>query len=146
MKKKYRTQSEEETIALGVDFAKRLSPGSIVALFGELGTGKTRFIKGICRGLGVHEHVASPTFTIVNEYNGTGIKVYHFDFYRMKSVLELQEIGFDEYLEDDGVCLIEWADRVQDFLPQHRYDVHMTLGNEENVREIVIDEVVGVAV
>ncbi len=132
------THSEEETIASGASFARRLSGGDVVALVGELGTGKTRFIKGICSGLGVVEHVASPTFTIVNEYAGTSFPVYHFDFYRMKSLRELREIGFEEYLEGDGVCLIEWADRVADALPARRFEIHLGLGRDEHSREIAI--------
>ncbi len=132
------THSEEETITAGMRFAGRLSAGDIVALIGELGSGKTRFIKGICRGLGVKDHVASPTFTIVNEYRGSHLPVYHFDFYRMKSPLELREIGFDEYLAGNGVCLIEWADRVFDMLPEKRYEIHFALGANEQSREISI--------
>lgn len=134
------TNSEMETINAGEAFSKKISSGVVVALFGDLGTGKTRFIKGVCKGLGVREHVASPTFTIVNEYQGTKIKIFHFDFYRMKTSLELQEIGFDEYIYDDGVCLIEWADRVREFLPPRRFDVFMKLGASENIREIMIEE------
>ncbi|MBI4810781.1 MAG: tRNA (adenosine(37)-N6)-threonylcarbamoyltransferase complex ATPase subunit type 1 TsaE [Ignavibacteriales bacterium] len=134
------TNSEMETIDAGEAFSKNISAGAVVALFGDLGTGKTRFIKGVCKGLGVREHVASPTFTIVNEYQGTEIKIFHFDFYRMKTSLELQEIGFDEYTYDDGVCLIEWADRVREFLPPRRFDVFMKLGASENIREIMIEE------
>ncbi len=132
------THSEEETIESGARFARRLSPGEVVALIGELGTGKTRFIKGICRGLGVEEHVASPTFTIVNEYKGSLFPIYHFDFYRMKTLRELREIGFDEYLDGDGVCLIEWADRVADALPPERYEVRFELGRDEHSRRIFI--------
>src|SRR5512140_2451507 len=124
------THSEEETISSGARFARRLSAGQIVALIGELGSGKTRFIKGVCLGLGVKEHVASPTFTIVNEYLGDTLPVYHFDFYRMKSPRELREIGFDEYLDGSGVCLIEWADRVIEMLPPRRYEVRFALGDD----------------
>jgi len=140
MKRSIESNSEEQTILAGIEFSKLLAAGSVVALSGDLGTGKTRFIKGICRGLGVHEHVASPTFTIVNEYMGTRAKIFHFDFYRMKSSSELQEIGFDEYIYDDGICLIEWADRVREFLPHDRFDVCMKLGSTSNEREITIDK------
>ena len=138
------THSDEETISAGISFSSRLKPGSVVAFFGELGAGKTRFIKGICKGLGVHEHVASPTFTIVNEYNIGGLKIYHFDFYRMKSVDELREIGFDEYFEGNCIVLIEWADRVVNILPPHRYDIHLQLGKNEYSRRIDIEEIGGV--
>jgi tRNA threonylcarbamoyladenosine biosynthesis protein TsaE len=135
------TKSELETIKAGERFSMQLSHRDVVALFGELGAGKTCFIKGICKGLGVHEHVASPSFTIVNEYQGVGIKIFHFDFYRIKTISELQEIGFDEYMYDDGVCLIEWADRVKDLLPPKRFDINMKLGSSENLREITIEEI-----
>jgi len=141
----YKTHSEDETISSGVDFAKRLTGGSVVALFGDLGTGKTRFIKGICRGLGVLEHVASPTFTLLNEYSGMKLNVFHFDFYRIKTIAELDEIGFDEYLFGDGVCLIEWADRVENILPPNRFDIHLNLGEDEYTREITVSEIVEVA-
>jgi tRNA threonylcarbamoyladenosine biosynthesis protein TsaE len=137
----YKTHSEDETITLGVEFAKRLTIKSVVTLFGDLGTGKTRFIKGVCKGLGVQEHVASPTFTLLNEYTGKEMNVFHFDFYRIKTISELDEIGFDEYLYGDGVCLIEWADRVKALLPSNRIDVFLKLGEDENTREISVHEI-----
>jgi len=140
----YKTHSEDETITLGVEFAKRLTIKSVVTLFGDLGTGKTRFIKGVCKGLGVQEHVASPTFTLLNEYTGKEMNVFHFDFYRIKTISELDEIGFDEYLYSDGVCLIEWADRVKALLPSNRIDVFLKLGEDENTREISVHEIVEV--
>ncbi len=137
----FTTNSEFETIKAGERFSMRLSHRDVVAFFGELGAGKTCFIKGICKGLGVHEHVASPSFTIMNEYQGVGIKIFHFDFYRIKTIPELREIGFDEYIYDDGVCLIEWADRVKELLPPKRFNINMKLGSSENLREITIEEV-----
>lgn len=139
----FTTQSEDETISVGFQFGKVLTAGSVVALFGELGTGKTRFIKGLCKGLGVDEHVSSPTFTIINEYHGGSCKIFHFDFYRMNSIVELKEIGFDEYLYDDGVCVIEWADRIEAILPPDRFDVFLKLGTNENQREIKIENIGG---
>lgn len=134
------TRSEKETLAFGRAFAQTLQLGDVVAVFGDLGTGKTRFIKGICDGLGIREHVASPTFTIVNEYVYPGGTVYHFDFYRIESLSELREIGFEEYLERPGICVIEWADRVLPLLPERRYNVMMNLGAAENEREIWIEQ------
>ncbi len=138
------THSDEETIQAGEKFSRELRPGTVVACYGELGSGKTRFIKGICRGFGVEEHVASPTFTIVNEYAAKGFRIFHFDFYRMKSTGELREIGFEEYLDSDGITLIEWADRVKEFLPANRYDVFLSLGGDEQTRRIEIEELSGV--
>lgn len=134
------THSEGDTVSLGRRFAKRLKPGDVVALYGELGTGKTRFIKGVCEGLGVHEHVTSPTFTIINEYECTGGVVYHFDFYRVDSLDDIRDTGFEEYLTLDGICLIEWADRARPLLPDHRYDITFSPGTDENCRNIVIEE------
>jgi len=138
----WETRSEAETVSIGIEFAKNLLPGSVVALFGELGTGKTRLVKGICIGLGVKENVLSPTFTIVNEYEGEKAKIYHFDFYRLARREELREIGFDEYLGGEGICLIEWADRVREYLPAGRYEAYLELGSEENIRQISIEEIV----
>lgn len=134
------THNELDTISLGKRFAQRLKTGDVVAIYGELGTGKTRFIKGICEGLGVQEHVASPTFTIVNEYGFPGGKVYHFDFYRVNSIHEIRDVGFEEYVNNDGICVIEWADRAKELLPDRRYDVRLTLGTDENERTITIEE------
>jgi tRNA threonylcarbamoyladenosine biosynthesis protein TsaE len=140
----FTTRSEEETMNCGIELAKGLRRGDNVALYGQLGSGKTRFIQGICKGLGVREHVASPTFTIVNEYNVADLKIYHFDFYRMTSLREIHDVGFEEYTAGDGICLIEWAEMAQELLPPHRYDVRMELGSNEHTREIVVEHVVEV--
>jgi tRNA threonylcarbamoyladenosine biosynthesis protein TsaE len=130
--------SEAETIRAGEKFSSRLKPGDVVALYGDLGSGKTRFAKGISRGLGVTEQVTSPTFVVVNEHINGRIPLYHFDFYRLRSIKELEEIGFDEYIFGDGVCVLEWADLIRERLPEHRYDVRCTLGASENMRAISI--------
>lgn len=137
----YITQSEQETINLGSEFAKtKLKAGDVVALLGDLGSGKTRFVQGICKGFGITEHVASPSFTIVNEYNTGSLKIYHFDFYRVKSIGEIVDIGFDDYISADGICVIEWAERVSGLLGS-RYEIHFSLGDAENIREIKIVQV-----
>ncbi len=132
------TTNEQETIDAGERFAAQLQPGDVVALIGDLGSGKTRFAKGVSRGLGVKDHVTSPTFTILHEYTGGRLPVYHFDFYRMRSVRELDEFGFDEYVDGDGVCLLEWADMIELRLPERRYEVRCTLGETETLRTITI--------
>ncbi len=137
---KFVTQSEEETIRVGEEFSHRLHPGEVVALFGDLGTGKTRLAKGISKGLGVREHVTSPTFIVVNEHLDGRIPLYHFDFYRLKTINELDEIGFEEYIYGNGVCVLEWADAIREKLPQKRYDVFFDLGTTNNERVIVIEE------
>ncbi|MDP1676896.1 MAG: tRNA (adenosine(37)-N6)-threonylcarbamoyltransferase complex ATPase subunit type 1 TsaE [Bacteroidota bacterium] len=132
------THNENETIEAGKVFAQQLIPGSVVALFGDLGSGKTRFAKGISNGLGLTENVTSPTFTIVNEHIGGRIPLYHFDFYRLRTLSELDEIGFEEYIYGTGVCVLEWADMIQEKLPLKRFDVHFLLGDNENDRIISI--------
>ena len=134
------THNEDETIEAGKVFAQQLYPGSVAALFGDLGSGKTRFAKGVSRGLGLNENVTSPTFTIVNEHRGGRLPLYHFDFYRLRSISELTEIGFDEYIFGNGVCILEWADLIQERLPLKRFDIHFSLGENENDRIITIKE------
>ncbi|HEV8537442.1 MAG TPA: tRNA (adenosine(37)-N6)-threonylcarbamoyltransferase complex ATPase subunit type 1 TsaE [Bacteroidota bacterium] len=141
----FATHTEQETTALGVKFAHGLRGGDVVALFGDLGSGKTRFIQGACKGLGVVEHVTSPTFTIVNEYNAAELRVFHFDFYRIESLNEIRDIGFQEYLDGGGICLIEWAEKAMEFHPPERYDVHLSYGESENMREVTITRVAEVS-
>ncbi len=133
------TDSEGETIALGELLAPQLGPGDVVALFGELGAGKTKFIQGVCRGLGVGRFVASPSFVLINEYRGR-LPVYHFDFYRIQREEELRELGLDEYFYGEGVCLVEWAERALRFLPEKRVEVTIaSCGVEQpNRRHITI--------
>lgn len=134
------TRNEEETLAFGRKFAQRLKAGDVVALFGDLGSGKTRFVKGVSLGLGISDLVTSSTFVVVNEHFGGRLPLYHFDFYRLKNLAELQEIGFEEYIDKDGVCLLEWAELIQEKLPPKRYDVHLSLGEKENERFITIEQ------
>lgn len=109
---------EAQTDALGVLLGKRLDAGSVVGLIGDLGAGKTSFVQGIAAGLDVNRsEVASPTFSLVREYRGS-LPIYHFDTYRLKDTDEFLELGADEMLAGDGVCLIEWADRMSDVLPK----------------------------
>lgn len=108
------THSPEETELVGETLAKTLSPSTVVALFGELGAGKTAFVRGLARGLGVAERVTSPTFTIVNEYASGRLPLFHFDMYRLKSADELFDIGWEDYLARAGVCVVEWSENVPD--------------------------------
>jgi len=117
------TTSADETMALGRQLANSLAPGDVVALFGELGSGKTTFARGVCSGLGVTDDVTSPTFTLINEYGGGRLPVYHFDFYRIDAA-GAWELGCEEYFSANGVCLLEWPERVLDLLPRARLDVH----------------------
>ncbi|MCS7229672.1 MAG: tRNA (adenosine(37)-N6)-threonylcarbamoyltransferase complex ATPase subunit type 1 TsaE [Candidatus Kryptonium sp.] len=134
---KFLTVSEEETIKLGREFAKSLKAGDVVALYGELGVGKTKFVQGVCLGLNVKETVNSPTFIIMNKYEGD-LTIYHFDFYRVDSIEEIIEIGFDEFIYNDAISFIEWAEKVEEILPRKRYDIFITFGEMENERKIEI--------
>lgn len=138
---KFVSKNESETVGMGREFAGRLGPGSFVALYGDLGAGKTQFVKGVCDAFNVREVVNSPTFTIVNEYHGT-LPVFHIDLYRMKNVEEIMGIGFDEYLEAGGVCLVEWAEKLNGIIPENRFDVEMTVV-DDTTREISVTEVKG---
>ena len=113
------TFSDEETFALGRQMGRQAAPGDIICLSGDLGTGKTIFAKGFAAGLGISEPVSSPTFTIVQEYEEGRIPFYHFDVYRIADPSEMEEIGFDDYLFGDGVCLIEWAEIIKEVLPEN---------------------------
>lgn len=112
------TTSAEETTNIGRRIAEMLSYGTVVALYGELGTGKTQLIKGICSGLGYpSERVHSPTFTIVNEYAAPSGPIYHFDAYRVEHLGEFYDLGYEDYFFGAGICLVEWADRVEPLIP-----------------------------
>lgn len=106
------TNTAAETEAVGEQLAKGLTPGSIVALFGDLGAGKTAFVRGLARGLESKNRVTSPTFTIVNEYSGR-LELFHFDMYRLGSAEELFDIGWEDYLARGGVCVVEWSENVE---------------------------------
>lgn len=112
------TGSPEETRLLASRLAKMLSPGDVVALYGDLGAGKTEFVRGACIALGISaDDVSSPSFTIVNEYRGGSMPVYHFDAYRIKSPDEFFELGYQEYFNGDGICFVEWPEQIEKLLP-----------------------------
>ena len=131
------THSPEETEALGEALAKRLTPGTVIAYRGDLGAGKTAFTRGLARGLGVREIVTSPTYTIVNEYLGGRMPLFHFDMYRLGSSDELFDIGWEDYLERGGVCAVEWSENVWDALEDPILITVSRLG--EDTRKIVIE-------
>ena len=108
------THSPEETEALGEKLAQQLQPGTVIAFLGDLGAGKTAFTRGLARGLGSSDRVTSPTYTIVNEYLGGKMPLFHFDMYRLGSSDELFDIGWEDYLERGGVCAVEWSENVSD--------------------------------
>lgn len=112
------TFSADETYEYGRKMGEEARPGDVYCLTGELGVGKTVFTQGFAAGLGIREGVSSPTFTIVQEYEEGRMPFYHFDVYRIGDVEEMEEIGFEEYIYGEGVCLIEWADLIREILPQ----------------------------
>ena len=133
------TKSPAETLDLGYKFGKKLKPGVVVALTGELGAGKTVFTKGIAKALGVkdYEYVNSPSFVIVKEYGSKKMPLYHFDLYRLKSGSDLDTVGYEEYFYSKGVSVVEWADRAMNVLPEKYIRVKFKhLG--KNKREITL--------
>lgn len=127
--------SEEEMLSAGEIFARDLNPGAVVALCGQLGAGKTHFSKGVVSGLGAEESVTSPTFSLVNEYRTGRLPVFHFDFYRLEEASELVAIGWDDYLEEDGVVIVEWADKFPELLPEETIWLDLSI-RENGVHEI----------
>ena len=131
------TNSEIETVHEGENLGRTLVPGSVVALYGELGAGKTTFTSGLAAGLGVGMYVSSPTFTIVNEYLGA-VPLFHFDLYRLEGESELFDIGWDDYLERGGVCVVEWSEKVSGAFPAETITVRLeNLGGNKRRIEIV---------
>ena len=119
------TKNEAETENAGAAFARELPDGSVVALYGDLGAGKTAFVRGMARGMGLDVRVSSPTFTIVNEYLGER-ELYHFDMYRLGSSDELFDIGWEDYLSRGGVCAVEWSENVADAFEGDEIEVRIT--------------------
>lgn len=135
----YITHSEAETKELAKTLAESLQKGQILCLDGEMGVGKTIFAKGLCEALGVTEHVSSPTFTLVNEYEGRNCPVYHFDLYRIEEPEELFAIGFEEFIDGRAIVLIEWPERAGELLPDGRMEILLERAGEED-RKITVKE------
>jgi tRNA threonylcarbamoyladenosine biosynthesis protein TsaE len=134
---KITTHSEIDTLKFGSELSYLLERGDVICIQGEIGAGKTHLIKGIAGGLGVDQtKVNSPTFTLVNEYDGK-YKLFHFDLFRIINDQELLEIGIDEYLYGDGICLIEWSEKMETFMPENAVQITITkLGNNSRQLEI----------
>jgi len=132
----YTTHSESETEALGESLAQKLRAGDVVALYGDLGAGKTAFVRGMARGLNSPMRVTSPTFTIVNEYEGS-IPLFHFDMYRLGGPDELFGIGWDDYLARGGICVVEWSENVEDIFDGTEYSVTIEKLSEDD-RKITV--------
>lgn len=129
-----RLNNEADTRALGHRIAEAAEPGDVVALIGDLGTGKTALTKYIAEGLGIKGGISSPTFTIVKEYRSGRLPLYHFDVYRLGNGDELIDIGAEEMLDGDGLCVIEWADIVADVLPEDALAIRLDYGENEGER------------
>lgn len=138
----YRTRSPQDTIGLGTSFAARLVPGDVVTLTGNLGSGKTQFVVGVCKGLRAVGHVSSPTFTLINEYDAPFGKVVHIDLYRIATPAELAGLGIEEYFDPMYICLIEWPEMLAGRLPARYFDVRLEFGAGADERRITIREVV----
>ena len=138
---KFITHSPEETRALGGRLANALTGGEVVAFTGDLGAGKTAFVSGMAQALGVDERVTSPTFTIVNEYEGGRLPLFHFDMYRLGSADELFHIGWEDYLARGGVCAVEWSENVDEAIEEDAIRVSITRDETENSRVITIEGV-----
>ncbi len=136
----YQTTTAEETFQLGQKMAENAKPQDVIALVGDLGVGKTVFAKGFAKGLGITEPITSPTFTIVCEYEEGRLPLYHFDVYRIEDFEELFEIGFEEYLYGNGVCLVEWADKFLEELPEKTtvVTIKKDLQRSADAREITV--------
>ncbi|MBQ1793230.1 MAG: tRNA (adenosine(37)-N6)-threonylcarbamoyltransferase complex ATPase subunit type 1 TsaE [Peptostreptococcaceae bacterium] len=128
-------ENEEKTREIGSKLGELLTPKSVICLIGDLGAGKTTMTQSLARALGVDDYITSPTFTIVNEYEGK-MPLYHFDVYRIGSSEEMYDIGFDEYIDGEGVCIIEWANLIEDILPDEYLYIEMNY--KETGREMIL--------
>ena len=132
------SSSVQETEALGRALAQHLTPGTVVAFTGDLGAGKTAFVRGMARGLGIPHRVTSPTFTIVNEYEDGRLPLFHFDMYRLGSADELFDIGWEDYLARGGVCAVEWSGNIEEALESDAIRVEIRRGDTDEQRRIEI--------
>jgi ATPase, YjeE family len=139
MEKLLHIANEKETEKLGETIGRAAVPGMVIALIGDLGTGKTTLTKSIARGLGVTETVTSPTFNIIREYRSGRLPLFHFDVYRIGDPDEMFELGYEEYFYGDGVCVVEWADIIEELLPEDAVIIHIERGACEEEREYRIE-------
>lgn len=136
------TYQEKETYELGLQIGKEATPGQVFTLVGDLGVGKTVFTKGLAKGLEIEEAISSPTFTIVQVYDDGRLPFYHFDVYRIGDVEEMDEIGYEDYVYGDGVSLIEWANLIEEILPEHytQIEIEKNLEKGFDYRKITIEK------
>ena len=137
----YESNSYEDTQNITLEIADKLNGGEFIAMYGDLGAGKTAFVQGLAKALGIENHITSPTFTIVNEYEGR-LPLYHFDVYRISDPDEMYEIGYDEYTNGDGVCVVEWAELIEDLFPPLFYKITILKDEEKgyDYRKIIFEE------
>lgn len=135
------TFSERDTFQLGENMGREAKPGEVYALMGDLGVGKTVFTKGMAKGLGVEDVVNSPTFTILQQYEGGRLPLYHFDVYRIENIEEMEELGYEDYFYGEGVCLVEWADSIEEVLPENFFQIKIEKDLEKglNYRKIIVE-------
>ena len=138
---RYRTETPDQTIRLGLEIGKKLQPGSVVALHGPLGAGKTTLVKGIARSLNIEEALTSPSFTLIAEYEGSRegnpVTLYHIDLYRISHPQEIEDLGMEEILNGEGICVIEWAEKASEFLPESTIRVEIVI-EDKGRRQIKI--------
>ena len=138
----YESFSYEDTQKIASEIADTLKGDEFIAMYGDLGAGKTAFVQGLARALGITAHITSPTFTIVNEYEGR-VPLYHFDVYRISDPDEMYEIGYEEYVDTDGICIVEWAELIEDLFPPRYYKITILKDTEKDFdyRKIIFEEV-----
>lgn len=137
MKLTIRTTSPDETVALGERLGKQLQPGDVIALYGDLGAGKTTLTRGIAVGLGLDADIHSPTFTLIHEHPGR-VHLYHVDLYRLSTEQEVETLGLEEYIYSEGVTVIEWGDRMKSILPAERLDITLRMTGDTD-RELLFE-------
>lgn len=138
----YISKNSADTKKIAAEFVKTLHEGDVICMYGDLGAGKTAFAQGLAQGLNIGEPITSPTFTIVNEYYGD-LPLYHFDVYRIADPDEMYEVGYEEYVYGDGISVIEWAELIEDILPEKRYNVTIKkdMAESEDYRKIIIERI-----
>ena len=136
---RFETFSEEETFALGEKIGKEAKAGQVYTLLGDLGVGKTVFTQGVAKGLGITEAICSPTFTIVQVYEEGRMPFYHFDVYRIGDLEEMEEIGYEDYFYGEGISFVEWANLIEELIPDDRITISKNLEKGFSYREITID-------
>ena len=135
MQYKITTYSEDDTIELAQNIESEKFPNMVICLIGDLGSGKTVFAKAFAKALGINDNITSPTFNIIKEYDGGEMKMFHMDVYRLSDIK--QDLGIEEYFTKRGVCIIEWADLIEDILPKNRLDIKFKMV-DENTRQLII--------